>query len=1198
MKHLNFILLLAFLLGNTWALRAQYALVNIDTINYYGTTDTLDYMPIQINTNGNIVISGNQKISASQYDATTAEQSVNAVSTWISSFNVTGGKAFITCSTHDSSGNIYSAGGIRTPASNGMDMLIMKQNPAGGLIWTAYYDGPGQSNDIATAICVDAGGHAYITGASDGGLPALIDYATVKFHAATGSQVWESRYNYNNAFDIPAGIVYDAHNDYVVVSGASGHSFTDYDFALVSYQAGNGALVHAERVPYPAGTGQDKVFGMISDPAGNVYVAGTAFGASGYDAMVVKLDTALSPVWTRTLDFNGLDEAALGLTLDDSLNVIVVGATYYSSFNRELFIAKYDNSGSLRWKRTRRADPFSPSDAEAVRVFARDDNELFVGANFSSNGNQDLALLRFDRNGKQNMEKIYNGPAGGKEQFMDLTVDQDKIFVSARSFNGSDDDNIVITFRYKDISEEPDSVTIAGIPTVKNEVILGFRKNILKMGKINNKEITFGKLGDFVEDSTCLRIEACIDPDNLYRINARLLPVRKIFVNLTEKDSLSESRLGDYVRIPPFYSSLIVTLPPVLNTLKVCDTLLFLHSDIHSAQPDYTYELNAWVPNDVYYPNDQASLHPTVLYPQAHINCEPAWDYTKGHAFVRVGVYDSGIHPHIDMSQSGGTVYVPTSVPQDDVMGHGTSVAGIIAAKANNSTGVAGIAGGDAAATGTANTGVQLFNMKIMEAGATQAISTHALLRAYVEGATGTNAGGYGLHIMNHSYGRVNLATDPEILKGIDYANKNGVAFIASRGNFHPLTSTYLIDAYSAPATMRPYKVMNVGGSGTDGHYHLLGTNGNDYTSMHSHEVDFVAPGDNALVYTTETYTVAPGNPPPWKPAASSNYRQFSGTSAAAPHVSGVTALMMSYRNSPFPHWDNLVHEDCEAILKRTAKDLDNTILYGETIGYDVYTGHGRIDAGLALAALEPQYKIRHIDGLHYGSASTQTSVVAANLTQYYYGDDLYPSGLYYMDLVEILTSYSYPYGAETFLDAWPLYKASTGYPFQNGGLFFSDERAYVEVLGATNTGATLRTYACKLIARVDNPGQLINVFRPEADLSACKSAFSLYTLAGPLAAREEQGPGTDYLNVYPNPSSGQFTTGFVSQKTASATLTVTDITGRTVYREEQLTVRNGLNRYNLTLSHLPGGVYFLTLVIENNKPLVKKLILDSHFTR
>ncbi|HEX9118885.1 MAG TPA: S8 family serine peptidase, partial [Anaerolineae bacterium] len=110
---------------------------------------------------------------------------------------------------------------------------------------------------------------------------------------------------------------------------------------------------------------------------------------------------------------------------------------------------------------------------------------------------------------------------------------------------------------------------------------------------------------------------------------------------------------------------------------------------VRYAEPNYLIHAAAAVdPNDPYY-SQQWNL-PRVFAPQA-------WNITLGLSLVTVAVLDSGVdfgHPDLaGRLRSDGTNYITPGTPPQDDNGHGTHVAGIIAADTNNGIGVAGVAG-------------------------------------------------------------------------------------------------------------------------------------------------------------------------------------------------------------------------------------------------------------------------------------------------------------------------------------------------------------------------------------------------------------------------------------------------------------------------------------------------------------------------
>lgn len=82
-------------------------------------------------------------------------------------------------------------------------------------------------------------------------------------------------------------------------------------------------------------------------------------------------------------------------------------------------------------------------------------------------------------------------------------------------------------------------------------------------------------------------------------------------------------------------------------------------------------------------------------------------------------------------------------------------------------------------------------------------------------------------------------------------------------------------------------------------------------------------------------------------------------------------------------------------------------------------------------------------------------------------------------------------------------------------------------------------------------------------------------------------------LSIYPNPTNSSSTVEFTSPKNSKVNIIVYDVTGR-VIEENNLNVNAGVNSKYLVNSsnRLKAGIYFITLVIDNNK-ITKKLIIE-----
>ena len=135
----------------------------------------------------------------------------------------------------DASGNVYVTG-ASVGSGTGKDYATIKYNSSGIQQWVARYNGPGNSDDVATAIAVDGSGNVYVTGYSTGSSSGF-DYATIKYNSS-GTQQWVDRYNGpgngNDEIVSPGAIAIDGSGN-AYVTGESTNLNGDYDYATIKY---------------------------------------------------------------------------------------------------------------------------------------------------------------------------------------------------------------------------------------------------------------------------------------------------------------------------------------------------------------------------------------------------------------------------------------------------------------------------------------------------------------------------------------------------------------------------------------------------------------------------------------------------------------------------------------------------------------------------------------------------------------------------------------------------------------------------------------------------------------------------------------------------------------------------------------------------------------------------------------------------
>jgi subtilisin family serine protease len=307
------------------------------------------------------------------------------------------------------------------------------------------------------------------------------------------------------------------------------------------------------------------------------------------------------------------------------------------------------------------------------------------------------------------------------------------------------------------------------------------------------------------------------------------------------------------------------------------------------------------------------------LYGPKRIGAPQAWDTQRG-AGVVVAVVDTGVdynHPDIndnvwlnsreipgngvDDDHNGfvddvrGWDFVGASADQitpdndpADHEGHGTHVAGTVAAEGDNSLGVVGVAWKS-----------RIMAIKALDDAGQGPDSSIAGAIIY--------AADQGADIINASW------SGPEsqaIADAVNYAYGLGVVVVAAAGNDTADTNRFSpskLPASIVVASLSPF-------------------DGASYFTNYGNKLDVAAPGEDILSLQ----------------AGTGGYVRLSGTSMAAPHVSGVAALILSHNPS-------FTNEQVRQILRTTATDLGSA-------GRDIVFGYGRVDAArsvLVSSALE-----------------------------------------------------------------------------------------------------------------------------------------------------------------------------------------------------------------------------------------------------
>ena len=266
------------------------------------------------------------------------------------------------------------------------------------------------------------------------------------------------------------------------------------------------------------------------------------------------------------------------------------------------------------------------------------------------------------------------------------------------------------------------------------------------------------------------------------------------------------------------------------------------------------------------------------------INAQTAWSYTTGNPNLNVAISDQNFYNNHEELNGKINYYDNTNTATRT---HGTAVATIVAGNTNNSVGTSSIG---------YNTTVNLFRMNYNE-----------MLMASYNGA----------RVINMSWAsgcNFNIYAQ----QAIDEVYNNGTFIVAAAGNGSTCGNP---DALVYPASYNHvFAVTSVGSQ--DNIEKVIGNPSTRHQTNSS--VDLCAPGHNVPL------TPAPG----W-------YTYSSGSSFAAPYVTGTVALMLSLK-------EDLTNDEIDSILRVSATNIDQL-----NPNYVGRIGSGRLNSGEALRMVQ-----------------------------------------------------------------------------------------------------------------------------------------------------------------------------------------------------------------------------------------------------
>lgn len=1160
---------------------AQKTYVNREWENSTGEVGTIQRTVSSIDNNENLIVVSNKINSFNNTDVLITKYNPDGVILWQETYNGSAnGDDYGVQLKINNDNEIFIAAAIE--GSNSINFGVFKYSSNGDLIWSNTWSGSANGIDIPADINIDNTGDIYLVGGTEAS-NGFSDYAVIKFDG-DGVYQWHSTYDYANLHDAATSITFNTNN--IVVSGASASAPTDWDYATLEINKVNGSIINTERTVVP-GVGLDNVLAATSDGNNNTYITGYVEVNGNRNIQTIKIDSNFDLEWVKDFD-GGLEDVARAIGVDDFGNIYIAGTKENTNGGKDYITLKYDQDGNEIWRREFGSDG-SDFIATAEHLAIADNGDVIITGTLDKNNEKEFATIKYTSNG--DLKFVQKFDAGSlNNQAKSIIAKNDILYVSGVADVNGVNQNTTVKYRNTERAVTPRIVN--GIDShARHEIIVRFDPSAMISSAVDDRRLNFGTLSEFIQPNAIAQLQSTYP-----RISWERLRTYKIFNHFSTSDSTFVNRLGDEVKIEPFWTILVINVDQE-DEVSVCEAL----NDNQVLFPTIKYaHTNGFIEtlsNDPLYPTQQSLMSTT--YPDGQINIEPAWAIEKGSDKIKIGVIDTGVKwDHEDLGGSyasygtkvkGGYDYqIENSLNHtpnngDPIVGginngHGTKVAGIIGALRNNTMGIAGIAGGNWPYANVPpgddtqqdpipadhNIGPVLHGFRALNVGFT---TSDQIVAAMLDAAVWTSLYPERMDIINNSWKRTvewqdetPIVTAQNLFKDAQrQIFRSGVINVCARGNEN--NEKIYFPSYAE----REEWVLCVGGNNKDGFKHS--------TSSFGGGVDLIAPADPDIIYTINNN-------------ATDAYGDFSGTSASTPHVAGVAALMLSHIDHQPNTPNNLAPDDVEFLLQRYADDRDASYGNDYANGYDDYSGWGRLDAGAVMEKIDrSQYIIKHV--------KTETQV-PSNLSgvpqvsgNFFYSDNVMPHANYQGTIYELsFTLQNNLNTGDVILDYWPLNSYTT---LLDNDINSSPTSIDIEnacyISSMNNTSGTVKGTIIHLTE--DGDGNPINYWYPAAPGELVRAGYTLHLESAYASVAENESYDLHAI-CYPNPSSQNVTVNFILKENSSVELSVVDLSGRLVHTSAKQNYTTGEHTVNLQSNKWTSGVYFIKLKANENNKTIK----------
>ena len=313
--------------------------------------------------------------------------------------------------------NLYTTGFTNSSGAGGVDFFTSKYDAKGMVQWKKTLGASG-ATDQGNGIAISSSQDLYVVGFTS------TNYIQVAKYNSSGAVQWQKRSlaatgNFQKTVVGPSGYIY--------ICGSYTNATTTFTNNACLVKIDSSGLIQWNRLlGWGASASFERFFGIALDSSENVYLAGytnNGNAATANRSILVKYNSSGTIQWQRGLIINSLSTVSFGIATTPSGDSYVVGGFGGAATGvggaTSIFLAKYDTNGNFGWK----AVLNNTSLDGGVGVALDGSGNIYItGATSVSGGDKDLFIAKYNSSGSLQWQRTFNG-AGGEDIGTGIIVD-------------------------------------------------------------------------------------------------------------------------------------------------------------------------------------------------------------------------------------------------------------------------------------------------------------------------------------------------------------------------------------------------------------------------------------------------------------------------------------------------------------------------------------------------------------------------------------------------------------------------------------------------------------------------------------------------------------------------------------------------------------------------------------------------------